>query len=798
MLPRHLLFSAVLYCNLVLGANHCIQADDIQFNRDIFPILQSHCFRCHGPDRQESKVRLDNLSINLAEDRAATEHWHEVLNVLQAGEMPPEDEPQLSSEQVTTLTTWLSQSLKSAIDQQRKTDGRVVLRRLNRNEYQNTMQELLGLEMDYARDLPPDAVSEDGFRNNGQSLQMSSLQLEYYLSTARRALDRVIVQGDRPAPIDHTFATSNLDDWLGDAQRSNQLGRYQEFLARMVDHYPEEGDFVVRVQLTAQLKPDKGYPLLEVSVGYRPDTEILMREFEVVEVTSAESQTFEFRGRLENFPIPVRGQGKYPGLVVRVRNAYDDKSPRSEIKKDENGKKIYPTEEQLPSLTIQSVEFHGNAYEQWPPSCHQRILFDSQGVDREEIGYVTEVLERFMTRAFRRKADESEVAKFVNFYQTIRAEFPSYEETIRETLAMILIQPDFLFLIEPSGEEKRSINEHELASRLSYFLWSTLPDDRLTELASGGHLRENLTSEVDRMLSDPRAKRFIEQFTDQWLGLNVIDNIAVNRDRYPGFDDRLKKEMIDETRLYFEELLRENLSATLMLQSDFTMLNEPMAKHYGIDSVLGSKFRRVSVPPQSRRGGILSHASILLSNSTGGDSHPVRRGVWIRDRILNDPPAPPPPNVPSLAEANPEFHKLSIREQLEIHRTNESCNHCHRAIDPWGIALESFDAVGKWRDSPEKPQDANGNTPTITSKVSLPDGNEIEGVDGLRTYLIAHKKKDFAHSLVSRLLEYSLGRSLELTDQSAVNLLVEQLEKDEYRLRGLVHKIVLSEPFQTK
>lgn len=795
---RQPLITAVVFLSLLACAGTGARGGEIDFARDIAPILQAHCFRCHGPERQESKVRLDNLSINLVEDRAATEYWHEVLNVLQAGEMPPKEEPQLSSEQLKTVTDWLAGAIKSAIESQSKTDGRVVLRRLNRTEYQNTMQDLLGLEMDYARDLPPDGVSEDGFTNNGQSLQMSSLQFEYYLSTARRALDRVIVLGEKPTPIDHTFASSNIDDWLGDAERSNVLGRRQEFLAKMVDQYPEDGDFIVRVQLTAQIKPDRGFPLLEVSIGYRPDTEILMREFEVVEVTSPESQILEFRGRLENFPIPVRGQGKYPGLVVRVRNVYDDKSPLPASQKDDKGKKFYPAEEHLPTLTIQSVEFHGNAFTQWPPEPHQRILFEPQSVDREDLGSITKVLQRFMTRAFRRHVDESEVARFVNFYQSIRPEFPSFEETIRETVAMILIQPDFLFLIEPAGEEKRTINQYELASRLSYCLWSTMPDERLMELAAAGHLRENLATEVDRMLEDSRAQRFVEQFTDQWLGLNVVENIAVNRERYPGFDDRLKQDMVRETRSFFAELLRENLSATQLLECDFTMLNEPLAKHYGVESVFGSKFRRVSLPADSHRGGILSHASILLSNSTGGDSHPVRRGVWIRDRLLNDPPAPPPPNVPSLAEAKPEFHKLSIREQLEIHRTNESCNNCHRAIDPWGIALENFDAVGKWRSEPQQGGDGNSIDQAVYNKVSLPDGTEVAGVDGLRSYLVAKRKREFARSLVTRLLSYSLGRSLELTDQSAVDLIVDQFEKDEFRLKRLIHSIVLSEPFQTK
>ncbi|MFM2219047.1 MAG: hypothetical protein RL240_3365 [Planctomycetota bacterium] len=797
---RPLLWFAVVL-SLVCAAqcpSRSLGQSDIDFNRDVLPILQSHCIRCHGPEIQEANVRLDNLPINLNDNRAATESWHEVLNVLQTNEMPPPDEKQLSSEQLSTATNWLSLAIQSALAERRKTDGRIVLRRLNRVEYQNTMEDLLGLEMDYARDLPPDGMSAEGFRNNGRSLQISSLQLEYYLATARRALDRAIVQHEQPPAIDHTFTDISIDNWLGEAQRSKRLGRRQEFLVKMVDKYPEEGEFSVRVQLTADLKSNTGYPLLEVSVGYQIDTEILMREFDTVEVTSPELQTFDFRGRIENFPLPVRGQGKFPGLVVRVRNLYDDKSPLPPPQKDESGKITYAAEDHLPTLTIQSVEFHGHHYDQWPPASHRRILFDAPNVDRESIPYVTQVLQRVMTRAYRRTVSDAQVDKFVAFYQEIRPEFPSFEEAIRETLAMILIQPEFLFLLEPAGEEKRLIDEFELASRLSYFLWSTLPDERLMELATNANLRTNLNAEVDRMLDDPRSQRLVKQFTEQWLKLNLVENVAVNKTRYPGFDDRLKSDMCTETQSMFAELLKHNSSATELLSSDFTMLNETLAKHYGIDGVLGKSFRRVAIPADSHRGSLLSHASILLSNSTGADSHPVRRAVWIRDRLLNDPPAPPPPNVPSLEQANPEFHQLPVRKQLEIHRTVESCNQCHRSLDPWGIALENFDALGRWRTELPKNAGENAQTQPIDATVELPDGKQIAGADGLRTYLLQERKEQFARSLVMRLLTYALGRSLELTDQAAVDQVLEQFSKDDLRLKGLIHKVVASEPFQTK
>lgn len=800
--------SIYLWFTFALGAS-CVSSvgallhahgghDEIQFERDVLPILQMHCIRCHGPDVQEANLRLDNLSVDLSENRAATETWHEVLNALQANEMPPPDEEPLSAEHLTTVTQWVSDSIQVALAERRKTDGRVVVRRLNRVEYQHTMQDLLGLEMDYARDLPPDAVSAEGFHNNGRSLQMSSLQLEYYLATSRRAMDRVIVQGGQPPAIHHNFTTTSIDNWLGEAERSNRLGRRQEFLVKMVDNYPDDGDFLVRVQLTADLKPATGYPILEVSVGYQIDTEILMREFDLVEVTSPDSQTFEFRGRLENFPLPVRGQGKFPGLVVRVRNIYDDNSPLPEPQKDEHDKTIYPNEDHLPTLNIQSVDFHGNHYEQWPPISHRQILVEASDTERESDSYVAQVLQRFMARAFRRKVTEAEVGKFVAFHQEIRAEFPSFEDTIRETLALVLIQPDFLFLLEPAGDEKRLVDEFELASRLSYFLWNTMPDERLIELANTGTLRANLDTEVERLVADPRAQRFVKQFTDQWLELNFVENVAVNRDRFPGFDDRLKQDMTAETHAVFAELLRENASAIQLLSSEFTMLNERLAKHYGIDGVFGLSFRRVALSPQWHRGGLLSHAGILLSNSTGADSHPVRRAVWIRDRLLNDPPAPPPPNVPSLEEANPEFHKLSVREQLEIHRSVESCNQCHRSLDPWGIALENFDAVGKWRTETQLHAGDGAHSQAVVATVVLPDGREVAGADGLRDYLAGERKQEFARSLVSRLLTYALGRSVELTDQPAVDGVLEQFAQDDYRLQGLIHNVVSSEPFQTK
>lgn len=790
---------------LGLLATSCVEAAEPapDFQRDVLPVLKARCIRCHGPEEQNSDIRLDNLSTDLINNRRAAENWNAVLNTINRGEMPPEDETQLTVEERRTLTSWLTTQVEAAIEAQRKTGGRVVLRRLNRIEYQNTMTDLLGLDMDYVRDLPPDSASPDGFTNNGQSLQMSSLQLEYYLDAARRALERIIVSGPAPRVHEYAFTESNVKGWLRDVERSNQLGRRQSFLGTMIDDYPEEGEFRTRVTLTADLKPDKGFPLLEVSVGYRPDTKILFRPVETVEVTSGEEQTFEFRGRLENHPLPVRGQGKFPGLVVRLRNTYDDGSPLPRADKNVKDKKrgtVYEAEPELPSLQIKSVDFAAPVFDQWPPALHRRILFESELRETDEKAYVNAVLQRFMPRAFRRPVTESEVERLADFFASIRPEFPTFEEAIRETLAMVLIQPDFLYLVERDSKDDRSITDSALASRLSYFFWSTMPDDHLRQLASKGSLSNPgfLKNEVDRLMADDRSQQFIEHFTSQWLHLDVVDSVAISRDYYPGFDDTLKDDMRAETQQFFGHLLSEDLSAINLLSSDFSLLNERLARHYGIAGVYGQKFRPVTLPAEQHRGGLLGHASILLSGSTGEDSHAVRRAVWIRDRLLDDPPASPPPNVPGLDQADAKFLKLSIREQLVIHRGTDACANCHRGIDPWGIALENFDAVGRWRDEVRRKNGRNFETLPVNATDTLPNGLELSGVDSLREYLLTERRDDFVHSLVSRLLTYALGRRLELADQAIVKELSRDFAENDYRLRSLIHAIVASEPFQTK
>ncbi len=765
------------------------------FLREVLPILEEKCIRCHGAERQESMIRLDTLSTNLMSDRSVAEDWHEVLQVIDAAEMPPEDEPPLSEEQYERLSGWVRQTLERYVEATAKQNGRVVHRRLNRVEYQNTMSDLLGLEMNYSMDLPPDSPSVDGFKNNGLALQMSALQMEYFIATARQALDRVIIAGPAPNQFEHEFKESNVKNWLGRVQRSNRLQRSQVFLGTMTKDYPEEGEFRIQVTFSSELRPNKGYPILEVSVGYRPDTEVLFRSVGTAEITSEQEQTLEFTGRLENYPLPVRGQGKYPGLVVRVRNLYDDGSPRPK-----GDKGVFPDEPELPVIHIQSLNFEAPVFEQWPPRLHRALMGTASDSELDERVRMSNVLSRFLPRAFRRPVTESEIKKFLDFFDSIREEFPTFEEAARETLTLALISPDFLYLVEPAGEEKRPVTSWELASRLSYFLWSTMPDEELSSKAADDSLikKEVLAQQILRMISDERSIAFVDQFTRQWLNLDVVDRVSISKDYHPGFSNTLKQDMVGETQQFFARLLRENMSAIQLLDSDFTMMNEALAKHYGYEGVWGREFRPIQLKSDDQRGGLLGQASILLSNSTGSDSHAVRRAVWIRDRLLNDPPKPPPPDVPTLEEADPKFLDLTIREQLEVHRERVACSSCHKDIDPWGIALENFDAVGLWRSEVRRKKGKKFETLPVNSVDQLPDGSQLQGAEGLRRYLVQNQTEPFARSLVSRLLAYALGRQIDLSDQRMIDELTLNFRNNGLKLKDLIVQIAQSEAFHTK
>ncbi len=800
-------------------------------------LLRRHCFACHGANESKADLRLDLLEKNSLQeadfkfDSDTAEKWQRVLEALRQKEMPPSDEKQPSDDERESLVKSIDAALQRYVDT--SSVERPLQRKLTRGEYQNTMRDLLGIEMDFARDLPADPVSSDGFTNDSRLLELTPVHLEAYLESARNALRRVIVSQERPKEYHATFERSNVSSWHGETHISSELGRQQQFLAKMESAYPEHGDFLVRVCVEAELKPNFGYPLLEVAVGYRPDTEILFREFPLVEVAAPGERTYEFRGRIEDFPLPVRGQGKFPGLVVRVRNVYDDGSPLPKGSKGEDKKKfVYPAEPHLPLLHVKSVEFHGPIFDTWPPAHHVNIVMGAEkweghdsesratkGHDSEsratkgqgsesratkgQRADVRRVLAKFAQRAYRRPVTKVELRSLLRFYDEVKVDFAKFEDAIRETLAFVLIQPDFLYIpcadqTILEDEQTVAAGDWALASKLSYFLWSSMPDERLFDLASAGLLKqpETLQAEVERMLRDKKSTAFFEQFPDQWLALDLINNLEVSSEFYPQFNSALRTEMIGESRAFFAEMVRSNRGVQDFLVADFSMLNEPLARHYGIEGVLGTQFRPVKFPAEGHRGGLLGQAGFLLAGSTGADSHPVRRAVWIRDRLLNDPPPPPPANVPGLDAIDPKFHQLSMREKLAAHRQDPSCASCHRDLDPWGIALENFDAVGLWREEVRTKRGDTWEMSPIVANDTFSDGVELAGPEALKDRLACEFGEEFAKSVLVRMLTYALGRPMDVVDQMAVQKLEKQFAARGYRMRDLLQLIVASELFQ--
>lgn len=805
-------------------------ADDLKkrsqatYRDQIRPLLQRHCLGCHGAKKQNGDVRFDMLNPDMAKGQDG-ETWHDVLNQLNLGEMPPEDAPQLNEQDRGILVKWLDAELDRAIAIRRSTGGRVVMRRLTRYEYANTMRDLLGLDLDFAEDLPAEPNSPDKLKNNGSTLQMSPQQIEHYLNIARAAIDKAIVTGDRPETL--TYDLKNVS-----GGRKGPLHPPNAGMAYF-PKYPMEGEFLIRVQASVAGAAEDA-AVMRVVMGVRPSPKNLKtKDVAIVNVTRSKDdpESFEFRGRMENFPLhdPVTAykERRYPGLQVGLWNmTYDQANATKKTKRKKRTKtsKDEPEQEEKkplvgPTLTIHSVSFEGPIYETWPPRHHTQIMFASDLAQTDQRQYARSVIERFLLRSYRRPPTAEEVERLLKVYDTHRQSTGSIELAMRELLPEILVSHNFLYQAEPTEAQKNKqpLTDFELASRLSYFLWSTMPDERLFDLAASGTLRDRdvLTGQVRAMLKDESAWNLVENFTDQWLDLAGLDRIAVNPDYYPDFDNRLKESMRQETQHFFAEILNNDLSALNLLDSDFTMLNRPLAEHYGIPGPLDHEFVRVALKPEDHRGGLLGQGSILLTNSSGDDSHPIYRGVFIRDRLLGDTPASPPPDVPDLKD-DADLTRLSLKRQLEVHRQKEACNSCHKNIDPWGIPLENFDAVGRWRSEIQRavgsgtpPTFKNGQlvkrgkrpqltTVPVESNSVLPGGDELRGIDGLKTRLVEHERERFVRALVSRMLSYSLGRSLELVDNQTVDSLTAIFENSGYQLDELIVAITQSEPFLTK
>ena len=799
---------------LALFFLHSIQGKEISsvsYQAQVLPILEKHCIQCHGPEKQKGDVRFDTLSIDFLKDRTAAETWHDASDQIKLGEMPPEEENPLSEGERKLITEWIDSNLEKALREIKGEQSEAVIRRLNRTEYQYTMEDLLGFKMDYVDGLARDPLSPDGFLNNGKVLGMSSLQIEHYLKTARKAFQLILNEEEEPT-VKVSEVKWNKGNIRGPSSKlyvgksDHRLGRVNYWHGNF-QQPPKSGRFTIRIKARSERKPGYPSPILEGSYGFFVSglTLNIQGSLPEVEIDSNETKTYEISSYAKLFPMTLANvpDDKING-VLTFRNSLDDGNPlpkqleKITETKDKKGKikkkktNYYPEDPNFSKIIIESVEFVANDYSSWPSKIHQQIILPEEDLNNERTAKL--VISRFLTKAWRKPIDSQTAEKWFQHFKKISRDENSSIYALRETLATSLASTNFIYLSEPKPNKSKPsiLSSHELAARLSYFLWSSMPDNELRALADKNRLSDSkvLAIQIKRMLRDPKSNRFAEEFSKQWLDLGGVDRVAVNPRYHKNFDNRLKPYMQAESLEFFKEIFKKDEPMTQIIDADFTMLNARLAKHYGVEGPKSQRFERTSLKGTNRAGGILGHASIHLSGSDGAESHPIRRAVWVRERLLHDPPKPPPPDVPGIEESVKDFEKLSLREQLEFHRKKESCNDCHRTLDPWGIALEEYSAVGLKR------EETTVHKKPITSDTILPGNHPVDGVEELQKFILSHRKDQFAHAFCSKVLTYALGRSLTLEDEILVNELKNEFVKNRFRLSGLLKNIVLSETFR--
>ncbi len=522
-------------------------------------------------------------------------------------------------------------------------------------------------------------------------------------------------------------------------------------------------------------------PTIQVFAGSRTDDGMDYKTFHrPVEVTAShgQNQTFEFTGRLENLPIPQSSDD----VSGELANIFTIGLWNNHLVKESSLKG--------PPLLIKSVEFEAPYFPIWPPKSHKSIFFDSPNESNLDI-YAEEVISRFMERAFRRPLNQGELDRYLSFWKSIKDDFYNFQDSIKEVLVAVLCSPNFIYLFETENQElEETSNQHYLASRLSYFLWNSPPDKTLTSLANKGRLQKKLPDQIDRMINSPKIEQLVKTFADEWLRLDRYKTMDIDVERYEDFTRFVQEDMLNETYSFVHYVLKKDMSIMNFIDSDFAMLNQNLAEFYGIKGVKGNKFRPVKLSERHKRGGLLSQGSFLSGHSDGVQAHTIKRAVWLKEKILGEHPPPPPPNVPEIDPDTPGFENLSLKEQLFLHRNKVSCMDCHRKIDPFGVVFENYDAVGRFQ--------LSFNEKLIDAKSELPDGTEVEGIEGIKNYILDLKKDNFTKSLVKNLFTYALGRDVNFADEKEINNIVEEVKDDDYRFRTIIEQIVLSPSFYKK
>lgn len=843
--------------------------------------LENHCFDCHDDLEMKGDFDLTALSFNLSESNHFKQ-WVKVFDKIETGEMPPKKkkrpEPRLSESFLSELGDHLASSERARWSQ----SGRSVVRRLNRVEFEHSISDLLEIPLRLAELLPPDA-RHNGFDTVGAALNISSVQMESYLSAIDVAFDRATSKIERPETRIWRLSYLDTRGMMMEYRRGSPFHILEDGVAMfapdffshfnsLLDHFVIPHDARYRVKVSAySIRSDDPITLTVRTggSGHKESLDVPQKLLGNVSVFSGPPQVFEFEEHLE------RGQlfRIYPSSLRKMR-----------YEKRENQGKQYAYEG--PAVVVQWIEVEGPLYNSWPPKSHKNLhkdvslipipgakpnenpnahlehpptdvarpkmtwgFIEEKGKDgwyydpeqkvggepiytrvkkapplRPTLTIVSDqpkedaqrLLTDFIPRAFRRPVSGESIQPYVDLVHLWLDKGASFEDSLRAGYKAVLVSPGFLYQRggKPVTLGHPELDDYELAERLSFFLWSSIPDKNLLEKAATGQLRDPsiLRSEVDRMLIDPKGERFLTNFLEQWLDLRLIDFTAPDIDLYPEYDILLKWSMVEETKAFFNELLQKNLSIRNVIDSDFAMLNDRLAKHYGIEGVQGNEFRPVTLPKESPRGGVLTQGSILKVTANGTTTSPVIRGVWVMDRILGIQPDPPPPGTPAI---EPDIRgATTIIEQLEKHRNMSRCSSCHDRIDPLGIALEGFDVIGGYRDHyrsldpnrdmkrvrylPEGPPPLRYlKTAPIVQTGLFEDGRSFADIHEFKEVL-SENVEEIAFGIAEKLVTYSTAAPLGFADREEIRSIVHATRDNDYGFRSLLYEVINSPLFLQK
>lgn len=811
MLPAIICFATP---NLMLAAdlpNQDVSAD----NR---ALLDQYCVICHNqavvastpqPNEGLQTTQLRNLGLTLDTEDVADlaknpEIWEKVVKKLRVGVMPPPTYPRPDTASYDGFRYWLENEL-DRVGALNVNPGRTqAFHRLNQSEYKNSVRDLLALDIDVAELIPADAPDQYGFDNNADVLALSPLSVERYISAAHKIAELAVGATPRGAAIKSYEVPLNLiqDDRLSEELPFGSRG------GSAIEHFfPVDGEYRITINLQTNY--------VDFVRGYDQAHEIELS------LDGERLQTYAFGGDAPGTPAPysyagnIRGSDDWEEFMM----AFADKGfemvlpveagPRviaatfpREMWEPEGieqprlfGYQLAVTELPDANPSLGSIEIEGPLSVTGPgdtPSRQQIFSCTPANTD-EEPACAREILSSLARRAYRRPVEEGDIEDLMVFYTQGQQE-GGFDTGIQFALERLLVSPDFLFRIEQEPEAAEAdgmyaITDTELASRLSFFLWSSLPDDELLDLMETNSLRnsEVLEQQVQRMLADPRAAAFIDNFVGQWLYLRNLDGIYPDPAAFPEFDENLREAFQRETELFIDDQIRNDRSLRELLSADYTYVNERLARHYGIPGIYGNRYRKVTLD-SAERGGLFGHGSLMMVTSYPNRTSPVLRGKFVLENLLGGPPPEPPPNVPAL-ETSSDGKQLTMREAMAMHRENPACRVCHAAMDPIGFSLENYDAVGKWRNVfADQPIDASG---------LLPDGNTFEGPDGLRGLLL-DRPDDFVGTITEKLMRFALGRGLEYYDMPAVRAITRAAAEDDYRWSAVILGVVESVPFQMR